>query len=633
MKVVLVNPPNGFYDTTYLAPPLGLLTLASFVRQFNYDVEVIDLNLEMFADKTIDKENYYQNSCKLILEKKPDVIGFTSMCLESHFSLELSRQIKIKIPEVKTIVGGTHFGAISDEVLENFDFVDFVITGEGENAFLGILNKLKSGKLALPKNVTYRHNGKIQKGILENRILPLEEIPFPAYDLVDLERYFKLNPAHLFNYEAGRGCVFKCSFCYSPVHYGDSIRHKSPELIVEELKKLVVLGAKHIFFVQDNFLNSPRWASEVCRQIEQADIPLTFECYATYPQLKEQIIDLLADAKCVGIFTGIDAVSISSQQRMNKPFLKSWEKTSKKLSYCLEKGIKPICAFILEEPNQDIEKIESAIYTALECISLGCEVHLNTLSIYNKTQLEKISLGNEYHYSEIKPELMFDTPKVVQKNHFAKIMPQLFPLHSTQNSIEEWELFMVKIYFISSMVFGLTNTLYQFIVKEEKSIWQTLDFVDSGYVQWIRNLKPFERRKSVILKFAKHFTKLDLSSETRNYFYRELAKVYLLNLKNNRIINLFINGTKYQAKLAWFVNLNTFDDLPNTEEMNNQIIALLTTEKKIEFYAVPFQLSKILQNLESATKSEEIMSLSQVEENVLLKNGWISLVKPYSTFG
>lgn len=627
MKVVLVNPPNGYNDATYVTPPLGILTLASLVRQYNYEVDIVDLNLEMFADRTLDGKRFYENACQLILEKTPDVVGFTSMCLESHVSLEIAKRLKEKNPSIKTIFGGTHFGTISNELLEDFDFADFVVSGEGENAFLSILNKLTSGALGLPGNVTYRQNGMIQKGILDNKIYSIEDVPFPAYDLVDLDRYFELNPVQLFNFEAGRGCVFKCSFCYSPVHYGDNVGHKSPKLIVWELKKLAKLGAKHIFFVQDNFLNSPRWASEVCRQIANANLPITFECYATFPQLKEQIVDLLAAAKCVGIFTGIDAVSISSQQRMNKPFLKSWKKTSEKLSYCLEKGIKPICAFILEEPNQEKEKIESAIYTALECIRLGCEVHLNTLSIYNKTQLDNISLGKKYHYSKIKPELMFDAPKVAENNHFAKILPQLFPLHSTQNSVEEWELFIVKIFFLSSIVFGLTETAYQFVVKEKKSIWEHLDFVDSGYVEWIRNIERSERRKSVILRFTNHFAKQDLSDTTRSYLNREMAKVYFLNLNSCRIVNLLVNGTKYRANLARFVSLSVFNDIPVNGEMNNQTVALLRASRKIEFYDVPIKLNKILQNLELATESGQFMTLSQVEENVLLKNGWISFVE------
>lgn len=599
----------------------------------------------MLANSSVDNDRFYDNAVNRILKKKPDVLGFTSMCLESHVSLEIARKVKLKQPNIKTIFGGTHFGAIAGEVLKNYDFADFVITSEGEHALLSILNKFKSADFALTSNVTYRHKDKIVKGVVESKIFPLEEIPFPAYDLVNLERYFELNPSHLFNYEAGRGCVFKCAFCYSPFHYADNVRNKSPELIVAELKKLVDLGAKHIFFVQDNFLNSPRWASEVCRQIADADLPLTWECYSTYPQLKEQVVELLAKAGCIGIFTGIDAVSISSQKRMNKPFLKSWETTSEKLSSCLKNGILPICAFILEEPNQDLEKIESTIYTALECLRLGCETHLNTLSLYNNTELARNLAKLNYLYSSIKPELLFDTPKIVQNNIFAKESPELFPFHSTYCNIKDWEIFTAKAYVILPLIQGLTRTLYEFVVTKKKSVWQVLEFVDDDFVEWLRNLVPSERHEKVVFEFAKHFALQNLSSQTKELFHSELVGIFLGNRKKSRFVNVLFKGNIFQAELAWFVNLKLFDNLSNDKRIKpfeswnalldnvlginqtSQKVAFISKTRKIKIYSVPYELWKILSKFEIASKSQEIINLSQKERDVLEENNWMFLHK------
>lgn len=644
MKIIFINPPNGFYDTTYLAPPLGLLTLASFVRPFGYDVEVIDLNLEMFADPKLDGRDFYKKVSALVLEKKPDVVGFTSMCLESHVSLEIARRIKAANPRIATIFGGTHFGAIAKEVLENFDFADFVILGEGEQAFLMILDKLNSRGSVLPENVVYRHKGKILKGILEAKTFPLEEIPFPAYDLVKLERYFELNPSHLFNYEAGRGCVFKCAFCYSPFHYGDAVRHKSSERIVEELQRLVDMGAKHIFFVQDNFLNSPRWASEVCRKIAEADLPLTWECYTTYPQLKAPVADLLAESGCIGVFTGIDAVSISSQKRMNKPFLKNWENTSDKLAYCLEKKILPICAFILEEPNQAIDQIESTIYTALECVRLGCEIHLNTLSLYNNTSLAKNLSELNFAYSTIKPDLLLDTPSIVQNNEFAKILPNLFPYHSTYCKVKDWEIFTAKAHMVLTLIQLLTQTLYQFVVNEGKSIWKVLDFLNTDFVKWIRDINPLERHEAVVFEFAKYFASKKLSSQTKLIFHKELANIFLSNRKKERFVTFTTEGNEFEAELAWFVNLKMFDDLAKHKMLNSLVrrktlfnnspefkekeykVAFLTKQNKVQFYSIPLDLWKILSKLERASISQKTVKLNQEEKNIVTENNWIYLV-------
>jgi radical SAM superfamily enzyme YgiQ (UPF0313 family) len=322
MKLLFINPPIGLYDRKYLAPPLGLLTLAAYIREQGHEAAVLDFNLEVLSDRSLGGDNFYDFAGDRIAAEAADAVCLTSMCLESHASLELARRVKAAAPGVVTIFGGTHFGTISRELLDNFPFADYVVAGEGEEALRVILDRLSGVECALPSNVWYRENGIPAAGDAPQQRLPLEALPFPAYDLVDLQRYFTQNPDHLLNYEAGRGCVYKCSFCYSPFQYGDAVRNKSPERVVEDLRRLHALGARHVFFVQDNLLNSPRWASELCREIKDADLPLTWECYVTYPQLKEPLIDQLAAARCVGVFTGIDAVTQESQVRMNKRFLK-----------------------------------------------------------------------------------------------------------------------------------------------------------------------------------------------------------------------------------------------------------------------------------------------------------------------
>ena len=473
MKVLLVNPPSGNINHTYLAPPLGLLTLAAVLREHNHAVNVLDLNLAVLETPALgESSNFYEVACGLVRAQEPDVIGLTSMCLESPLALEFARRIRDVVPDIVTVLGGTHFGSIAAETLQEFPCVDFVVKGEAEFAFPAILAFCSNNKLQLPSNVLYRLRDRIASGKDETRMVRLEELPFPAYDLVDLDRYFDLNPAHLLNYEAGRGCVFKCSFCYSPFQYGNSVRNKKPEKVVEDLQRLCALGGRHIFFVQDNLLNSPSWAAELCRQIALAALPLTWECYATYPQLSNSLIDLLAEAGCKGIFTGVDAVANETKVRMNKPFMRDWKLLSQKLSYCLERGVQPLCAFILEEPEQDQEKNEAAIQTALRAVELGCEIHLNTLTMYNGTSLRENLPLDRFHHSTIKTELLMDTPQVVRSNSLAQLLPHLFPYHSTTSDLDSWEVFVAKVYVLSTLVEGLKQTLINYVIAEGNSIWK-----------------------------------------------------------------------------------------------------------------------------------------------------------------
>ncbi|HLY54865.1 MAG TPA: hypothetical protein VKS60_04875, partial [Stellaceae bacterium] len=92
MRVTLVQPPNGLYDTYDLAPPLGLLTLAAAVKAEDVLVCIVDLNLRVLADPSWSADDLYSGAARAITDTSPDVVGFTSMAVESHFCLELARR-------------------------------------------------------------------------------------------------------------------------------------------------------------------------------------------------------------------------------------------------------------------------------------------------------------------------------------------------------------------------------------------------------------------------------------------------------------------------------------------------------------------------------------------------------------
>ncbi len=647
MKLLLVNPPNGLFDLKYLAPPLGLLTLAAAVEKCHYEVVVLDLNFEVIADHSLSASRFYEFACDKISAEMPDVVGFTSMCLESHVSLEIARRLRGLLPETKNIFGGTHFGAIPRQILQTFSFVDYVITEEGEHAVVAILDCLSNIKTkeVLPRNVWYRDNEKIVSGSNEQKRPVLEELPFPAYHLIDLQKYFMLNPDHLLNYEAGRGCVFKCSFCYSPFQYGDAVRNKPPDRVIEDLRYLSALGARHIFLVQDNLLNSPVWASALCHLLGDAALPLTWECYATYPQLSEPIIDLLSQAGCVGVFTGIDAVSPESQIRMNKPFLKSWETTRRRLSYCREKGILPICAFILEGPTQPTDSIDNSIIVALECLRLGCEIHINTLTLYNGTALESTDGLHARTYSQIKPELLFDTPEVVQVNPFARSFPHLFPYHSTDLDLSQWEIFTAKVFTLYAVMLVLRETAYEYTAIEGNSLWKTLDYVDTDWVESLRRTPAPQKRWEAIMGFARNMSQLQLSIHLQALLRRELAQVILASRDVDRWVNLKVDDSLETFVLGSFIcvsagqHVKFEDDVVDelmlesqmslgaslsTKPTDRTILALRSETNSIRYYDVDQSKLELLISLLRASRSDRPFALLTPESfSQLIQEGWI----------
>ncbi|HYJ79250.1 MAG TPA: cobalamin-dependent protein, partial [Longimicrobiaceae bacterium] len=190
MKVLLINPPNNFNDTFELAPPVGLLSLGAAVREEGVDVELLDFNLRATADHAFVQQGFYERALGEIAARAPDAVGLTSMVVNSHVALELARRIKAADPGVHVVLGGTHFSAIAEEVLSLYPWIDFVVKGEGELPFRALVRALRAGRRLTAegavRGVAFRHGGGIVSSHEKKPFGSMDELPAPAYDLVDL---------------------------------------------------------------------------------------------------------------------------------------------------------------------------------------------------------------------------------------------------------------------------------------------------------------------------------------------------------------------------------------------------------------------------------------------------------------
>jgi anaerobic magnesium-protoporphyrin IX monomethyl ester cyclase len=202
MKVLLINPPQTFYpgsDPPAGNLPLGLMYIAAVLQKNGYAVEILDA---FMAGATCEKKVGDEVTLGLPFEKiaaeigsrKPDIVG-----IAGPFTSQIGNAIKVSTaakqanPNILTVIGGPHVTLVPKEFLEETKTADIVVMGEGEYAMLEVAQHFEGKKkLSEIKGIAYRDNGKIvvndRRPFLEN----LDELPYPAYDLVDMERY--LNP-------------------------------------------------------------------------------------------------------------------------------------------------------------------------------------------------------------------------------------------------------------------------------------------------------------------------------------------------------------------------------------------------------------------------------------------------------
>ena len=159
MKILFIYPPykkeeifSFLADSAPVLPPLGLAYLVAYLRQYSYDVDIIDspalgLKLEEVVDKAI--------------SQKPDIIAITANSPLYSRVLALSRRLKEKLPNSRIVLGGYHPTFLAQEVLAN-SFIDFVVRGEGEETLLELCKVLEgNGDFSQIKGLGFRQQEKI----------------------------------------------------------------------------------------------------------------------------------------------------------------------------------------------------------------------------------------------------------------------------------------------------------------------------------------------------------------------------------------------------------------------------------------------------------------------------------------
>jgi hypothetical protein len=581
------------------------------------------MNIRGITDHAWVEQDFYDHALSSILAANPDVVGFTSMALESHVCLEMARRVKAVDPKIVIVLGGPHFSSICKEVLEFYPWVNYVVTGEGELAILNLLRRVqgKSGPAGLT-NVALRVGRDIQAQRDFKPLGTLDGLPFPAYHLVNLPLYFETNPMRLLDYEHGRGCIFKCSFCYSPAHWGQGSQVKQTQRILDEVIQLRSLGARHLFFVQDNFPNSIAVANSICEALAEARTGLTWNCYATLPHLVPEFLDRLASAGCNSVFVGVDAVSPESKLTFAKHFFKGWDALAQKLNDCLARGIVPTCAFMVDPPISGTANTDSVLNVALFARMMGCGIRLNTLTLYNQSATATELSGSSRTYTNVKPLLLLDTPAIMHENSYAQERPSLFPFHHTHLPLPLYRKFVSGMHVAYTLFTSFPRTLTQYVLVDNGSLWALLDGIaekiDLTSVHAVMR-RPMEREL-----FVREFAKRRLSRQTRGALELEIAEYHLGRNEPASSIAIRSGGdTKTYGKAQFeLVDLPydpaAYDQIANLAPVRDRSkpYLLLRRGNQIEYFHLGRQVVSALNQINGAPAQGQVLEMppGRVEE-------------------
>lgn len=207
-----------------------------------------------------------------ITEHDIDVLGFACYIWNIEMTLHVVDMVKAVRPDIKIVLGGPEVSFTADELLERCPNIDYIVQGEGEEAFHALVTALQLGNDGLDPvipGVRGRRDGSILGSIEAVEVRDLSTIPFPytEADMDDLEH-------KIIYYESSRGCPFSCQYCLSGNK--NTVRFFPQERTIEELQWFIDHGVKQVKFVDRTFNCAPHHHRPLMEFMRDSDTHMNF---------------------------------------------------------------------------------------------------------------------------------------------------------------------------------------------------------------------------------------------------------------------------------------------------------------------------------------------------------------------
>ncbi len=363
MKVTLVQPPNlqrsgKWKKQNVYRTPTNLALLAAYVRHFNHEVRICDLDIE---------GGTVAEMAENLLSDNPLVVGFTCLTPRYPIIVDISEKLKELNPNIIIVVGGQHVSGLPKHILKK-DIIDYAIQGEAEESFLEFLNRLESGKsMDDLSNLIYEKSGKLYINPCRSYIDNLDSLPFPAWDLLKLENY--TDPAFYKGAHLGiitsRGCPFNCYFCASKVVWGRTVRLRSPENMVQEIREAVeVYKINEFMFYDDTFTLNKKRILQFCEMMENSGLEIRFYAQIRVDTIDKELALRLKKIGCFAVAIGVESGNEKILKEMGKSLTKDNIRNGCK---ALKDADMPFLAsFIIGHPGDTHETIHETLHFADE---------------------------------------------------------------------------------------------------------------------------------------------------------------------------------------------------------------------------------------------------------------------------
>lgn len=288
---------------TAIWSPLSLAISASLLRNSGFEVKIVDAIVENFD---------LQDIKKIVRDFQPKVVIINAVTPSIESDLSTCQAIKEIDNKIKTAIIGIHGTSLPNECLKMQASLDFVVRAEPELTILELCFAIsKSNDFKAINGLSYRQNNEYFHNSDRAFIQDLDTLPFPAWDLVNVDKYrMPFTNKRFLLVAASRGCPYQCTFCADKAYYGRSLRLRSPKKIVDELEWVVSqFKIKDFLFWSESFTINTDFAKAVAKEIIKRKLDIQWVCNSRVDNVDEELLREIKQAGCWMIGYGVESAN------------------------------------------------------------------------------------------------------------------------------------------------------------------------------------------------------------------------------------------------------------------------------------------------------------------------------------
>lgn len=344
-------------------PGLALPIIGTILRDAGYNVQIyVDTIHEISVTELA----------------KSSLVGFSvnSACfLETY---RCARQLR-KISDAPIIFGGPHVSFKPEEALE---FADFVVRGEGEETMLELVQALErnetdfsdiAGLSWRDKDNCIRHNP--ARGIQQDLSLIPDTSLIVGYRQHMQSFKQKLFPSAML-VSTSRGCPYQCTFCTIPQSFGQTMRYRDIDLVINDIRSQIMISGNHyIYFADDNFAIHRKRTKKMLQRFIDEGLDIRFSAQVRCEIARDsELMDLLKAAGAYLVFIGFESINDQTLQAFNKGGKQSRVEIERSIDEFQKRGIMVHGMFVVgsdtEQPGVALETARWAIDKGLDSLQI-----------------------------------------------------------------------------------------------------------------------------------------------------------------------------------------------------------------------------------------------------------------------